>query len=80
MPFIERMKDKVLKRTQLDLYNIKLLSDTTAIASTIWTRFDNQEQVIERLSATYLFSLVDGQWKIAVLTGHSADVVAVTEP
>jgi len=79
MPVFERVQQKGFKRTQLDLCNIRILSDTTAIASTVWTRFGSDEQVLERLGATYMLLHADGQWKIAVLTAHGADVIVVTE-
>ena len=63
----------------MDLCRIQLLSDKTALASTAWERFDGQDDVFERLGATYLFVKVktDEGWRVAMVTAHGADTVVV---
>jgi hypothetical protein len=76
-PMFARLKAKGFKRTQLDVCNVQILTDSSAVASTVWTRFDSGEQVIERLGATYMFSRMGGKWKVATLAGHSPETVVV---
>lgn len=78
MPVFEGMRAKGIKRTQLDLCLIKQLSSTTAIVSSAWSRIDDNDEVFERLGATYLVLETSGQWKIAMVTSHSADVAVVS--
>ena len=76
-PIFENMKARGLKRTDLDVCNIKMLTETTALVSTVWSRIDRSENLMEQLGATYLIVCANGEWKVALVTGHGADVVVV---
>lgn len=77
-PMFDNMKKRNFKCTILETCNIRLLSDTTAIVSTVWSRMDVDDNLMEKLGATYLLLLTQGDWKIAVVTGHDADVIVVS--
>lgn len=76
-PLFQSLKGKGFTRTQLDRCKIRMLTATTAIADTVWTRYRG-EQVLEQLGATYLFLNMKGSWKIAVLTGYPAAASALS--
>jgi len=76
-PMFENMEARGLKRTDLNLCNIKMLTATTALVSTVWSRIDKNEILMEQFGATYLVVLDNGEWKIALVTGHAPDVVVV---
>jgi len=79
MPVFDKMRDRGFSHTHLDTCNIKLLNSSTAIASTVWSRIDTDGNVIERLGATYLVVAAGDNWKVAVVTTHSAEVVAIED-
>lgn len=70
-PMFDSLKKKGFTRTHLERCKIRMLTGTTAIADTVWTRYRGEE-VLEQLGATYLFLNLNGSWKIAVLTGYPA--------
>lgn len=76
-PIFEKMQARGLKRTDLDVCNIKMLTDVTALVSTVWSRIDRDEKLIEQLGATYLVIFEKNEWKVALVTGHGADVIVV---
>ena len=70
-PMFDSLKGKGFTRTYLERSKIRMLTGTTAIAETVWTRYRG-EQVLEQIGATYLFLNLQGSWKIATLTGYPA--------
>ncbi|MFT6433720.1 MAG: hypothetical protein ACJAVI_001762 [Candidatus Azotimanducaceae bacterium] len=77
-PIFKNMKSRGLKRTDLDVCNIKMLTETTAIVSTVWSRIDAEENLMEQLGATYLVIFEQNEWKVALVTGHGPDVIVVS--
>lgn len=77
MPVFDSLRRRGFSHTRLDKCQIKLLSDTTAVASTVWTRLDGDGGVIETLGATYTLVLSGDTWKVAVVASHRADVMVV---
>ena len=75
-PYLNKLREQGFNRSSLDDFCVKLLTDTTAMASTVWTRFCD-DAPIERVGATYLFLKVDDCWKITMVTAHSPDVMPV---
>ncbi|HBN16285.1 MAG: hypothetical protein CMQ46_03390 [Gammaproteobacteria bacterium] len=79
MPVFDSLHQRGFAHTRLDKCHIKLLGDTNAMASTVWTRLDGNGDVIETLGATYTLVLADGAWKVAVVMSHRADVMAIPD-
>ncbi|MBC52927.1 MAG: hypothetical protein CMQ34_03735 [Gammaproteobacteria bacterium] len=77
MPVFDSLRKRGFSRTRLDTCRIKLLSDTTAMASTVWTRLDDSGNMLETLGATYTLVSGGGTWKVAVVMSHSAEAVAI---
>lgn len=75
-PYFQELADCGFNRTVLDRSAVRFLSKTTAVASTVWTRYADDE-VLERLGATYLFQKANGRWAATTITTHSADVMLV---
>lgn len=71
--YIENLKSQGYNRSNLDQLNIRPLTDTTAIATVIWSRFNN-DSLIERVGATYLFFKSNGKWEITMVTVHPDNV------
>jgi hypothetical protein len=76
-PVFDGLRKRGFSHTRLDTCHIKLLSDTSAIVSTVWSRFDRAGQIIETLGATYMLVSSGDSWKVAVVTSHRADVLAI---
>ncbi len=55
--------------------HIKLLGDSTALASLIVVRHRTDATEIGTFGFTYVLRKIDGEWKIAVLIGHPPDDV-----
>jgi hypothetical protein len=70
--YIDNLKSKGYNKSNLEKLNIRPLTDTTAIASTIWSRFNNNS-LIERVGATYLLIKSNGNWEITMVTAHPDD-------
>ena len=67
--YIENLRSRGYNRSNLDQINIRPLTDTTAMASTVWSRF-NGDSLIERVGATYLFIKANDKWQITMVTVH----------
>ena len=76
-PMIESLREAGFRRSNLDLCNIKLLGPKIAVASTLWTRLGNNDEVLEKFGATYTLLDTAAGWKIVVVTAHDDDVVLV---
>lgn|GEM_PF-1878433 len=79
MPVFESLRQRGFTHTRLDKCNIKLLGDTNAMVSTVWTRLDSNGDVIETLGATYTLVLTGDAWKVAVVMSHRPDVMAIPD-
>ncbi|WP_339858325.1 hypothetical protein [Pseudohongiella acticola] len=76
-PVFDSLRQRGFSHTRLDTCHVKLLGDTTAMVSTVWTRFGHGDTVIETLGATYLLVSINASWKVAVVTSHRADMLAI---
>jgi ketosteroid isomerase-like protein len=47
---------------------VKLLDQTTALASTVFVRHKTDGSELETIGATYVLRKTEGEWKIAVVT------------
>lgn len=77
LPVFDSLRKRGFSYTRLDNCRIKLLGDTSAMASTVWTRLDGNGNVIETLGATYTLVSAGGLWKVAVVMSQSAEVMAI---
>ena len=50
--------------------HVKLLDQTTALASTVFVRHKTDGSELETIGVTYVLRKTEGEWKIAVLTRH----------
>ena len=71
-PLIDRLRTQDFAKTKLESVSMNFLTETTAIVATDWTRNNSHDEVIETLGATYLFAQLNGSWRIAVVTLHTA--------
>ncbi|MEM7254835.1 MAG: DUF4440 domain-containing protein [Pseudomonadota bacterium] len=55
--------------------NVRALSDDTAVASTVFDRYDTSGNVFQRGAATYTLRREDDQWKIWLIHIHNPDRV-----
>lgn len=67
--YIENLRSQGYNRSELTQLKVRPLTETTAIAHTVWARFCDQT-LIESIGATYLFVKTDEQWQIAMVTPH----------
>ena len=77
LPLFEKMRQRGFSKTELETCNIKLLSDTTAMVSTIWSRFAADE-LLERIGATYFVMCGEQGWKAVMVTTHGPEVLAIS--
>ena len=76
-PMIESLREVGFRRSNLDLCKIKSLGPKIAVASTLWTRLGNNDEVLEKFGATYTLLDTAAGWKVVVATAHDDDVVLV---
>lgn len=50
--------------------HVKLLNQTTALASAVFVRYKTDDSELETIGATYVLRKTEGEWKIAVVMGH----------
>ena len=66
----ERLRSKGYAKSVMEKFSIKFLTETTALVGTAWSRFDNQDNLIEDLSVTYIFFKSNDTWYVSMLTTH----------
>lgn len=66
-----KLKQRGFAKSTLDDSTIKRLSDNSAAASVIWSRWDHQGELMQRFGASYIFTCVAGRWGISLLATHS---------
>ncbi|MCD4726189.1 MAG: nuclear transport factor 2 family protein [Pirellulales bacterium] len=76
-PMINSLREAGFRRSDLDLCNIKFLGPKMAVASTLWTRFGDNDEVLEKFGSTYTLLDTSEGWKVVVAAGHDYDVVLV---
>ena len=77
-PMISNLREAGFRRSNLDLCNIKFLGPKMAVASTLWTRLGDNDEVLEKFGATYTLLDTAAGWKVVVATVHDDDVVLVS--
>ena len=60
-------------KSTLDYHKIKLLAETTAVVSAVWSRWTNTDELLQTFGATYVLSKVEDKWGISLLTTHKAE-------
>lgn len=76
-PMISSLREAGFRRSNLDLCNIEFLGPKMAVASTLWTRLGDNDEVLEKFGATYTLLDTAAGWKVVVATVHDDDVVLV---
>ena len=71
----ENMKARGYARSAWAHQHVKLLNDSTAVASNVGVRYKMDGTELERIGATYTLRKTDDGWKIAVLIGHAPDTI-----
>lgn len=64
-----------IARTEFVQLNVKTLSDNTAMASTVFNRYSNSNEVFQHGGATYSLRKADGKWKIFLIHIHDPAMV-----
>ncbi|MFT7653896.1 MAG: hypothetical protein ACI9UU_003010 [Candidatus Azotimanducaceae bacterium] len=62
-------------RSEVLASNFCVLTDTSAIVSVAFRRFDSEDKIILESGGTYAIVKVDDYWKIALITTHDAENV-----
>ena len=75
-PYFQQLQAAGFNLTSLDKHHIRFLTETTAIVSTVWSRFADAT-LLESFGATYLFQKSQSNWGVIMLTVHSSDVMLV---
>ena len=74
-PRFDDLKKQGFARTQRDHFNIKVLNDDTAMASSMAIRYKEDGSELERRGATFALRKTDAGWKIVTVIHHSPDNV-----
>lgn len=69
-PHIDSLQAQGYARSELTRASVKLLSETTALASVLWIRRKADEEELERVGATYALFKNEQSWKIVMVTVH----------
>lgn len=72
-PRFDDLKSQNFGHTERSEASIKVLTDDTAIASSLATRFNKAGVQMERRGAAFTVRKTDGAWKIVALIHHSPD-------
>ncbi len=62
-------------RSAIERQQIRVFDDATALTSVLWVRYQGEDDILERLGATYTLTRVEGNWRITALVGHAAEDV-----
>lgn len=76
-PMVKSLQDAGFRRSTLDLCNIKFLGSKIAVASTLWKRLGENDEVLEKFGSTYTLLDTAAGWKVVVVLGHDDDAVLV---
>jgi hypothetical protein len=69
---IEDLRARGFGRSELNVREVKMLSETGALVTGVAIRFKADGQELERVGVTYVLHKTDTDWKIAVLVLHDA--------
>jgi hypothetical protein len=72
-PVMEDLQRRQYSQSKLKLQQLKLLSETSALAVGIAIRLKTDGQELERAGVTYLLHKAENGWKFAVFVLHDAD-------
>jgi ketosteroid isomerase-like protein len=62
------LRERGYSHSTVSELHIKLLDQTTALASTVFVRHKTDGSELETIGATYVLRKTEGEWKIAVVT------------
>ena len=69
----EKLRQQGFCKSTLDYKKIKLLADTSAVVSAVWSRWNDNDELIQKFGATYVITRIDGKWGISLITTHNAE-------
>ncbi|WP_107669088.1 hypothetical protein [Cyanothece sp. BG0011] len=70
------LKKQNYDRTETGPLNVKLLSDSVGIVSTVATRYSKDGQILATFGASYTLRKVEDDYRIVVLCIHDVDAVS----
>ena len=68
--YLDTLREREYDRGRIDSIAYHHLTDRDVIASSTWTRFTTDDEVLERLGTTYLLRRTDEGWQIAMTLLH----------
>lgn len=71
--FLDGLRSKGVNNIAWEKLQIKLLSNSVAVASNAAVRYKKNGDVYDHAAATYMLTKVNEQWKIATLAPHAAE-------
>ena len=64
------LRERGYSHSTVSELHVKLLDQTTALASAVFVRHKTDGSELETIGATYVLRKTEGEWKIAVVMGH----------
>lgn len=73
--YLETLREREYDRGEIDALTYHFLSERDVLASSAWTRYTSDDDVLERLGTTYLCRQTDDGWRIVALVLHDPEAV-----
>lgn len=73
--YLETLREREYDRGEIDALTYHFLSERDVLASSAWTRYTSDDDVLERLGTTYLCRRTDDGWRIVALVLHDPEAV-----
>ena len=73
-PYFQDLRDRGFTHTVVNESQIRILTDTTAIVHTSWTRYSG-ENPMENIGATYMFQKSANVWGVIMVTSYPSDAI-----
>ena len=71
--FLDGLKERGVVKVQWEKVEIHLLGDNMALASNIAIRYNANDEVVDRVGASYTLHQSDDEWNIIAFAIHEAD-------
>lgn len=71
--YLETLRDRDYERGEIDAMSYQFLSERDVVASSAWTRYTTDDDVLERLGTTYLCRRFEEGWRIVALVLHGPE-------
>ena len=73
--YLDTLREREYGHGEIDTLAYHHLSEQTVLASSAWTRYTEDDELLEQLGTTYLCRDTDDGWQIAALVLHAPETM-----